>query len=624
MRILTAILPTTAVALLGVSSGAQERPRPATPPRPPAEAVAPVAPRPHFPEELDRMRIERELARASEAVARAKFDGFGHEEHLREVLEQLHLDQLVDMEHVRLEIERASEVMENMRIDELVHVEMERAVVEEQLSMTFDELQHAAVAHAPDAFVFDDLRHIAEMRAVDALSAHAEPLWIHLPESPYPQDVADSLYKAAREMLNRGEYRRAAEAFRVIGQRYPSSRYAQDVLYYEAFALYRIGTVADMQAALRALEQQRERFPRASVDREAASLATRIRGELAAHGDARAQQALESQVRAPVPSRPGAAPMPPSGRAVAVMPPGGRSAQGTAASQSNCDRDELAVRLEALSALSRIESPEVTPALRRVLQRRDECSTSLRSRAVLLLGRQTTPETGEILLEVAKSDPELSVQRQAIDMLGKIPTDRVVSGLQEILLTGNTRLAASVMRALNANENPRARQAVRTVIERNDIAEQTRVSALSSFTRATPEEAAYLRGVYPKLESRRLRSQAITTIARLPGPENQQWLMALVRNEGEAMELRSEALGRLASNAPLPEVSRLYDQVSDRRLKERIITSLSNRNEPEAVDKLISIARNDQDQQLRRHAISRLSRKTDPRTTQLLLEIINR
>ena len=63
------------------------------------------------------------------------------------------------------------------------------------------------------------------------------------PREPWAQeDPADSLYRVAREALNRGEYRRAAQVFNEVTRRYPQSRYAQDCAYWEAFSRYRIGT----------------------------------------------------------------------------------------------------------------------------------------------------------------------------------------------------------------------------------------------------------------------------------------------------------------------------------------------------------------------------------------------
>src|SRR5688500_5168225 len=68
------------------------------------------------------------------------------------------------------------------------------------------------------------------------------------PRAPWLQgDPADSIYKSAYELLNRGEWRRAASGFAAIPQRYPNSGYASDALYWHAFALYRIGSTEDLK-----------------------------------------------------------------------------------------------------------------------------------------------------------------------------------------------------------------------------------------------------------------------------------------------------------------------------------------------------------------------------------------
>ena len=625
-------LPMLAVAMIATAMDAQEPPT-----APPPTPRAPVrAPPPGVAEAAERVRLEAERLRSRvwpdfELARELEESVLLHElaPRMQELEWQLQHELAPQFEHdfewqLQHELAPRLQDLEFRLHEEALTFERDWALHDFDLQRFDTQWERAfemeqMTQHLETARV--EAQQLQQESMREALAPWRTPYSIDLPESRFPQDPADSLYRIAREMLNRGEYRRAAQTFRQIGERFATSRYAPDALYYEAFALYRIGTVADMRAALTLLDQQRERFPRSETDREASSLAMRIRGELAANGDRQAAsdiRGIAGQGRAPSAPTPG---VPPTGvRAPSQSP---RPTQA-GAQQATCDRDSLAVKLEALSALSRIESPEVTPALHRVLQRRDECSASLRRRAVLLLGQQAGAQTGDVLIEVARNDPDDDVKREAINMLARVPSDQAVAALQQIVQTGDAQLSASAMRALNANTNPIARQAVRTVLERNDIAESVRLRALQSFSRASPEEAAYLRGVYPKLESRRLRSQAISTISRLDGPENHQWLVALARNEGEAMELRTEAVSRLATTAPIADVARLYDQAGDRRLKERIIVRLAARDEDAAVDKLIAIARSDPDHELRREAIARLSRKKDPRTTQLLLEIIGR
>jgi len=68
-------------------------------------------------------------------------------------------------------------------------------------------------------------------------------------------DPADSLYRAAREALNRGDFRVAARTFAQISEKYPTSTYAADALYWEAYSHYSIGEPGELRAALRALDE---------------------------------------------------------------------------------------------------------------------------------------------------------------------------------------------------------------------------------------------------------------------------------------------------------------------------------------------------------------------------------
>ena len=81
------------------------------------------------------------------------------------------------------------------------------------------------------------------------------------PREPWLQgDPADSVYRAAREALNRRDFRKAADLFAQIPERFPKSGYAPDAFYWQAFALYRLGGEPQLRAALDALRQQRERY----------------------------------------------------------------------------------------------------------------------------------------------------------------------------------------------------------------------------------------------------------------------------------------------------------------------------------------------------------------------------
>src|SRR5438105_12481024 len=138
-------------------------------------------------------------------------------------------------------------------------------------------------------------------------------------------DPADSLYRVAREALNRGDYRRAAQLFNDLTQRFPNSAYAYVSTYYEAFSRYRIGTTEELRAADRALQTLSGRYAAASNgsrdDTDVNGLLTRIRGALAMRGDSDAEITVKAAARQ---------------------------------AGSSCDQEDLMVRVEALNALSQM------------------------------------------------------------------------------------------------------------------------------------------------------------------------------------------------------------------------------------------------------------------------------
>src|SRR5206468_435700 len=107
------------------------------------------------------------------------------------------------------------------------------------------------------------------------------------PRAPWQaDDPADSLYRAAREQLNRGDYRTAARSFALIVERYPKSTYAGDAMYWQAYAYYSIGESSQLREALRVLDEQRRRYPKAATRGDADALSVRVKGTLARQGDA--------------------------------------------------------------------------------------------------------------------------------------------------------------------------------------------------------------------------------------------------------------------------------------------------------------------------------------------------
>lgn len=463
----------------------------------------------------------------------------------------------------------------------------------------------------------------------------------HQPPSAWAKDdPADSLYRLARETLNRGDYRRAAALFGDITKRFPTSVYSRDVPYWQAFALYRIGGTPELQEALGILDRWRAAQPAPDAPKGAGAPASAT-GVTFRNGttvlmprDAQATAVYTTSGNGVSWASSGGRP---DGDALAARIAGVLSTRGmsadplvkralTARGTDACDQEEQSVRSEALSALLQSDPETARSVATRTLARKDECSVPLRRTALFVLaGKKDAAATGT-LIGVARNDPSTSMRLQAIDWLGSMPGDEAVATLEELTRSSDGSVQRAAARALAVNPSPRAKAAVRAVIERNDADESLRASLIDAFLsdRISAEDATWLRGVYAKTTSPRVQSRIASAIARAGGESNVQWLTALARNEDEPLDSRLAAMRSISSTADVPTLIRLYDAATHQRIRGTLISALGDRKEPGALDKLIEIARSGTDPSARRLAISALSNSKDPRATKLLLELVDK
>lgn len=454
-------------------------------------------------------------------------------------------------------------------------IEMQDRVVQRQLEQEVRSAQSAARADMAHSFSYSDSRRVV-----------APSPWA-------PQDVADSAYRTARELFNRGEYGQAVAAFRALPTRFPNSAYAPEAAYYQAFALFRIGGTAELKEALTALETSRTRYPNARSRGEATTLATRIRGVLAQRGDSEARAELA------------------------------RTANEQTAT---CDKEEQAIQAEAMNALSRSDAGNVNELVTRVLARKDECSIPLRRTALFLVGQRRDAQAVNILAGVARNDPSIDVRAEAVTVMSRLANEESVPILEELVRDSDERIQRAAIRSLVRHPSARARTSVRALVEREDVSERVRSEALSAFDseRATADDIAWLRTLYSRFTTPTLKSRTMSAIVRVGGPEVDQWLITVARDDAQPSEIRSTAMRRIGDTLPIADLGRLYDSATQQRFRSEIISVLGKRKEPAATDKLIDIIKNGTDPALQRSAINAITAKNDPKATQLLLDIINK
>lgn len=485
-----------------------------------------------------------------------------------------------------------------------------------------------------------------------------------------PRDTADSLWRRGRIAVADEAWREAARTFERLALNHPNSAYAGDALYWQAFALQRFGGTNEVRDAVRALERQKEKYPQSATyaSGEAGALLTRLNGRLARSGDSDAAMAIAEiaasaatmgaavaanvvpgvmpivsaelarvmpEVQAEVAREMAAASreMSAATREMAVATTTGRGPQmryGRNDIPPGCEDVVTDERIEALNALLQMNADQALPILKRVLERRDRCSEVLRRKAVFLVSQKRSEEAVDLLVTAAKSDPDATTRSEAVFWLSQTRSDRAVGVLEEILVKGapDEDVQKRAVFALSQTRSPRASEILRDFVGRRDVSTELRGEAIFWLgqTRGS-DNSRFLRELYPRLDSDVLRDKAIFAVAQQKTPENSTWLLQQAKDRRQTSEIRKAALfwgGQAGASAK--DLGEIYDTSrDDAELRGQVIYALSQRrNDAAAVDKLVDIARKEEDRELRRQALFWLGQTKDPRAAQILEEIINK
>jgi HEAT repeat protein len=485
------------------------------------------------------------------------------------------------------------------------------AMAATDLQMAAYSLAVAPVAFAAPVFYWDG----------DDDEDISEPRWQDLTQA----DVADSLYRAARQALNRSQYTRAAELFSSIRDKYPRSAYVPNTYYWQAFALYRDGSEEALRAAREALQTQASRFPKATTRRDAEALLRRVQGGLARLGDADATADVTEEADNVAPLVAVVPGVPPIGAGRPTITP--RPGRQYRLHNESCD-DEDDIRIAAVNALLQMDADRAVPILKTILARRDTGSTCLRRKAVFLVSQKRSQETSAILLNAVRSDPDQEVREQAVFWLSQVPGDETVAALDSILRDPKTppEIQEKAIFALSQHRSPRAGAILRDFAARRDVSTDLREKAIFWIGQnRSPENAQFLKDLFAKVENDDLKDKIIFSLSQMGGADNYRWLMDIALNQAEDMEIRKKALfwAGQGHNVDVADLVRLYDSMKDREMREQLIFVYSQRREDAALDKLFQIGKNDPDRELRKKAIFWIGQSRSPRASAYLQELIN-
>ncbi len=244
-------------------------------------------------------------------------------------------------------------------------------------------------------------------------------------------------------------------------------------------------------------------------------------------------------------------------------------------------------------------------------------------------GELSADEVSRALTTIARDESETrTVRDQAMGSLARVESGEGLTAM--VAMTedaSDSWMARRAVELLANSGDPRARPYLRTAAERTELTEEARVAAIGGIAGeyATSKDGEFLRGLYVRLNSDRLREAALSGVANIGGADSRQWIMGIARDSSQDIRQRRRAVelsDRIGVTAS--DLSRMYDAVGNDEVRSSIIGELAQLGTGAASDKLIAIAKNDASVSNRRRAIQALGRFDDPKVREALREIVGR
>jgi hypothetical protein len=135
----------------------------------------------------------------------------------------------------------------------------------------------------------------------------------------------------------------------------------------------------------------------------------------------------------------------------------------------------------------------------------------------------------------------------------------------------------------------------------------------------------FLKEVYGRADDMRFKQRVLQTISSRRTDDSRAFLVDVAQNAKESMEIRRSAIWSLnGSGVTNAQLAQIYDRGTEVEIRKQVISVLGSLRDNGGIDKLLDIGRNEKNVELRKTAITYLTRSKDPRALTLLQEIIEK
>ena len=232
----------------------------------------------------------------------------------------------------------------------------------------------------------------------------------------------------------------------------------------------------------------------------------------------------------------------------------------------------------------------------------------LKERIIRELGDSPSNANADWIMDVARNEREaVDLRDRAIRVIGEDMNDADrLRGLYPSL--SNPDLKDRVVRTAAEEGTQASLQWVEAIAENPNEPADVRDRAIRGL--GEQGQTSYLRRMYARLDATDLKDRVLRALGEAGGAENLGFVRQVALEPKENADLRDRALRTLdESGIRSEELARLYDSISDRELRDRLIRLMADRGDDVSRDKLGRIAASDPDADLRERARRKLAER---------------
>jgi HEAT repeat protein len=380
--------------------------------------------------------------------------------------------------------------------------------------------------------------------------------------------AAAAIFTEGRNMIEAGNWQKAAEKFNEYIKGFPKDKDVDAAFYWYAYSLQKQG---QNDPAGQTLKRLIERYPGSSWRREAEAL-------LASMGKTDILKNIK-------------------------------------------DNDDCDIKILALQSLFQADEERAITIVTESVKGNSTSCPGFQSAAVSLLGSHGGARAIPLLLEIARTNPDLKLRLTAVKRLGEQHSDQVTDELIKLYDADQSKdLRAQILRALVEARTAKGSAKVLEIARSgNDL--QIRQYAIRWMAELRdPNSLDELIRIYDNDKTKEIRSQILRSLSERDDPRARAKLLEVAKS-GETPELRIEAIRRLGDRGRMnmDDLLQLYTSEQDATIKQGLLRAFADSNDARAQAKLFEIAKGTDPVGIRSFAIRQLGNKDDEQTvTQLV------